>query len=260
MTVPTPWSAKYFATTAAQWSTFRASPSGRRNRELWSELRKSRRGDTCVLMGNGPSLRSTPFDLLADVPVFGLNKVHLLAEITNLKPHYVAAVNQLVIEQSRGELLDNPAALFLPLGAGRELAASRPVCLLPPGQDGTFATSINSGFWEGFTVTYVALQVAYVLGFRRVVLIGVDHRFSASAQGAPNETVAAGPSDVDHFHPAYFPPGADWQLPDLVNSERAYRRADRAYRKDGRVVLDATTNGALQVFPKVSLRDALVGT
>jgi hypothetical protein len=208
-------------------------------------------------MGNGPSLRNTRFDLLSQVAVVGLNKVHLLADITDLQPDYVVAVNSLVIEQSYEHLLASSAALFLPTGAGRSISRERNVCLLPPGRAGTFATRPSAGFWEGFTVTYVALQVAYVLGFRRVVLIGVDHRFASSAQGRPNETVAASPLDIDHFHPKYFADKVPWQLPDLVNSERAYQKALSCYQRDGRSIVDATDGGALTVFPRLTLEEAL---
>lgn len=112
-----------------------------------------------------------------------------------------------------------------------------------------FARDVRGRLWEGATVTYVALQLAFYMGFQQVILIGVDHSFST--QGKPNTTVVSQGDDPDHFHSAYFGKGFRWQLPDLDTSERGYILAREAYRQAGREVLDATIGGKLTVFPKV---------
>jgi hypothetical protein len=100
--------------------------------------------------------------------------------------------------------------------------------------------------WEGYTVTYVCLQLAYYMGFKEVVLLGVDHYYGENKQ--PNlEAVATGP-DEHHFHPDYFANGTRWNFPDLVNSEYAYTIAKAAYEKDGRTIINATSHTALEVF------------
>ena len=103
--------------------------------------------------------------------------------------------------------------------------------------------------WEGATVTYVALQLAYFMGFDPVILIGVDHSFKS--KGKANSTVVSQGDDPDHFHAGYFGKGFRWQLPDLDTSEVGYAMARQAYEADGRQVLDATVGGQLQVFDKV---------
>ena len=108
---------------------------------------------------------------------------------------------------------------------------------------------IRGRVWEGGTVTYIALQVAYYLGFQEVILVGVDHNYVT--QGKPNATVASQGDDPNHFSPGYFGKGFRWQLPDLETSERGYRLARQAYAAAGRRVLDATVGGKLAVFPKV---------
>jgi hypothetical protein len=106
--------------------------------------------------------------------------------------------------------------------------------------------------FEGSTVTFVALQIAFHLGFQDVILVGVDHSFTS--QGEPNAAVVSDGADLNHFSPAYFGKGFRWQLPDLAASERAYRLAHRAYESAGRRVMDATIGGKLEVFPKVDFR------
>ena len=103
--------------------------------------------------------------------------------------------------------------------------------------------------WEGATVTYVALQLAFHMGFSQVILIGVDHDFAS--KGEANKTVVSQGDDLNHFSPKYFGKGFRWQLPDLETSEIAYTMAREAYALAGREVIDATVGGKLTVFPKV---------
>jgi hypothetical protein len=114
-----------------------------------------------------------------------------------------------------------------------------------------FSTDITRGIWGGATVTFVALQIAFYMGFREVILLGVDHQYSS--MGTPHSTVTAQGSDRDHFHPKYFSDGFRWQLPDLATSEIAYAKAKAKFEIDGRTILDATRGGKLDVFPKVVL-------
>jgi hypothetical protein len=111
-----------------------------------------------------------------------------------------------------------------------------------------FYRDVRKGVWEGATVTYVALQLAYHMGFAEVVLIGVDHSFATV--GAPNQLVVSTGDDPNHFDPSYFGKGFRWQLPDLPTSEMAYELARRAFEADGRRVVDATVGGRLEIFPK----------
>jgi hypothetical protein len=103
--------------------------------------------------------------------------------------------------------------------------------------------------WEGATVTNVALQLAFYMGFEQVILIGVDHNFES--KGDANKTVVSDGDDPNHFDPRYFGKGFRWQLPDLETSEIGYEMARKAYEKAGRQVLDATVGGKLTIFPKV---------
>ena len=60
---------------------------------------------------------------------------------------------------------------------------------------------------------------------------------------------------MNHFDPNYFS-NMKWGLPNLDASEVGFRLAREAFEKDGRNVLDATINGKLQVFPKISVEEA----
>ncbi len=118
-----------------------------------------------------------------------------------------------------------------------------------------FTKDISKGVCIDATVTYMAMQIAYFMGFKTVILIGVDHFFAS--KGQPHSTVQLSGEDPNHFDPNYFGYGVPWQLPDLAGSERAYQRAKDVYEADGRRILDATVEGQLQTFGKISYKEAL---
>ena len=101
-------------------------------------------------------------------------------------------------------------------------------------------------------MTYVAIQIAYYMGFQKVILLGVDHSFVT--KGEPHTTVVSQGDDPNHFNPRYFGKGFRWQLPDLETSELAYRIAEYRFRHANREIVDATIDGKLQVFRKVDYR------
>jgi hypothetical protein len=122
------------------------------------------------------------------------------------------------------------------------------------GAKSTFIPDITQKVCEGSTVTYVAMQIAYYMGFQNVFLIGVDHSFKA--RGKPYKKLFLPGEDINHFDPNYFG-NQEWQLPNLEASEAAYGMANYFFHKNGRKIYDATVNGRLNVFPKMSFEEAL---
>ena len=103
-------------------------------------------------------------------------------------------------------------------------------------------------------MTYAAIQIAYYMRFSRIFLIGVDHNYKA--QGKPSQTQILEGKDTNHFSGRYFT-GQQWQLPNLPLAETAFRIADHHFQKNGCQIYDATVDGKLNVFPKISFAQAL---
>jgi 6-hydroxymethylpterin diphosphokinase MptE-like protein len=219
--------------------------------EEWKDKYK---GQRAFIIGNGPSLNQTDLSKLRDEFTFGLNRIYLMFPRLGFSTSCLVSVNNLVIEQSLAEIsaLTIPTFLswrsrgFFPRSSA---VASLPTFLYTTYESPTFACDARGRLWEGATVTNVALQLAYHMGFRKVILIGVDHNFSS--KGKANQEVVSQGDDPNHFSAAYFGKGFRWQLPDLDTSEVGYRMARAAYERDGREVLDATVGGKLTVFQKV---------
>lgn len=228
-----------------------------RYRSQLEQFRDRHKGEDCFIIGNGPSLNEMDLEPLSRHHTFGLNKIYLMFERgIDLDLSYLVSVNPLVIEQSAEVFENMDCEMFLSYSAAHDQV--RPLdhinYIYSRGGPYTFQGDLTQRVCEGHTVTFVAMQIAYFMGFRRVFLIGVDHSFQA--EGDPNETQRMDSDDVNHFDPDYFK-GDDWQLPDLEASELSYHLARFFYRRDGRQILDATVGGELDIYPKTTYEEAL---
>lgn len=218
--------------------------------EKITALKDKHKGERCFILGNGPSLKKTDLKRLKNETTFGLNRIYLAFPEMGFETSYYLCVNDLVVEQTSEDIQRLKMPRFVTTRALKYLKPEDNLYFLYATYTGPkFQKDLRFRMWEGATVTYMALQTAFYLGFTEVILIGVDHSFAT--KGKPNETVVSQGDDPNHFNPGYFGKGFRWQLPDLETSEKAYALANDTYRAAGRRVLDATIDGKLTIFPKV---------
>ena len=227
----------------------------------WSSRRKLKalhnryEGKKAVIVCNGPSLLQTDFSLLDDVYTFGLNKINLLFNQTDFRPDCIVSVNPFVIKQNKEFYAKSDIPLFLDAKASRTsglLKYYHPT-FIHTSDISSFSKDCSYSIFQGYTVTYVAMQLAYHMGFSDVALIGCDHNFHV--QGPANEVRTASGDDKSHFHKDYFADGQQWQLPDLQQSEVFYALALRTYQESGRRLINATSGGNLELLPRIRLAD-----
>lgn len=211
----------------------------------WSDLKDSHAGETGLIIGNGPSLRDVPVNFLEKYPSFGTNRIYLLRGFV---PTYYCAVNPLVISQFAEDIAGIPATKFIPGGYCFDESC------LPLNSSGIVTFSQDAGAWiyEGHTVTFVCMQIAYFMGFETILLVGVDHSFVY--QGAPNQEQVMDAEDPNHFSVNYFQ-GRKWNNPDLVRSEHAYKLARDAYERKGRRIINLTPGTKELALEKGDIHD-----
>lgn len=207
---------------------------------IFKELYNKHKGETAIVIGNGPSLRNVPGEFLNEYPTFGSNKIYMLP----LNPTYHVIVNPIVYAQFKEDKPLMTSIQFFPRltesGAYKLNSVGVPM----------FSYCPWKWIYEGHTVTFVSLQLAFFMGFETVLLVGVDHRYEY--EGEPNEERLMEGDDPNHFDPNYFK-GHHWNNPDLERSEEAYEMALMAYHNDHRQIINLTEGSALDVFPKMEL-------
>ena len=208
------------------------------------------KGETCVVIGNGPSLAETPLAALQyKYATFGANKIYGCG----FTPEYWTCVDPVMLTDCIPWVIAHPkfdSETFVP----------RDIPLLGSHQ---LNISIESGFSKdaaekvilGGTVTYVNLQLAWYMGFTTILLVGVDHKYpKASIGGKAGYKFIAEGADPDHFKLAdgspYFTPGHIYNRPELTANERYYATAKLVFEQAGRKIVNLTPDSALNVFEK----------
>lgn len=242
--------------------TWDFEPAARENKDRIRNFKDIHKGQRCFIVANGPSLRRTNLDRLSNEVSFGLNRIYLQFPETGYRPTYYAAMNELVLEQFSGEISGLKLPRFLNWNR-RSLfdTGDRSIIYLKSRMviRDSFQHDLTRPLVVGGTVTFVALQLAYYMGFHTVILVGLDHQYNEKGAPSGTETRTA-ERDESHFHPGYFPKGIKWQLPDLVRSEVDFQIARDAFEADGRVILDATIGGKCPVFNKVDFSSLFAET
>ncbi|WP_300317352.1 6-hydroxymethylpterin diphosphokinase MptE-like protein [Accumulibacter sp.] len=216
-------------------------------------LKGRHNGQRAVLVANGPSLNLMDLSFLRRETAIGLNKIYLGIKKFGFYPRYLVAVNDRVVAQAADDLKAMNCVKFISQRNARivpENALTYHINTLNP--PARFCRDIAQGVHEGWTVSYVAMQIAFYLGFQEVIIIGMDHRYEYT--GRPNDPSHLIGADPNHFSPDYFGGGQTWDNPDLRHSEESYRIARAEFEKAGRQIIDATVDGACDVFEKADYR------
>ena len=220
-----------------------------------NKISAQKRSDTAVLLANGPSLRNLDIlDINSDWDIFGMNRIYIDSAIYK-RLSGIFLVNKLVASQFQNDFKKLNVPLMVPSNllsifvniSGVDVLKFNPF-------KGGFAKKLSDSFNPSSTVTFFALQVLYVMGYKKVILVGLDHNFGFQKSVNKTETVT---EDMHHFSKDYFPKGAKWETPDLSGSDYWYGFAKREYENAGMEIVDATEMGKCQVFDKVNLKDIL---
>jgi hypothetical protein len=197
---------------------------------------------TCIIAGNGPSLRDVPRPFLDSHPSFGSNRCYLPGGYI---PDYYVVVNNLLIEQFHIEIAAiHCKAKFVKAQYAHLIPGAIPIRSIP---QHIFSTDPAQGIYEGYTVTFAAMQLAYWMGFDTILLVGCDHNYQQ--EGKPNQQQKMAGDDPNHFNPKYFSESF-WNLADLEKMTASYELARDAYEKDGRKIINLTPNSKLNVFER----------
>jgi hypothetical protein len=198
---------------------------------------------TCLVIGNGPSLAGVPNKFLARFSTFGSNRIYL-----KFVPEVYACVNPLVTRQYRIEIVEMKNEKYIDSITSDLI----PDCFKIRDLHRPEFSTVPGFYGAGYTVTSVLLQIAYWYGYKRVGLIGVDHRYTF--EGKPNQELTAGAVDPNHFDSSYFS-NVQWNAPDLKKSEVAYKLAKEAFEEAGGEVINLSPESALNVFKRGDWRE-----
>ena len=190
-------------------------------------MKDRHKGETCVVIANGPSLADVSNEFLESYTTFGVNKIWL----KDFKPTYYVATDNWMNPYVRQMKEMHCREYFVSSGFAKHLPGSKPTA-------GVLRDTPESRWKEpgemNWTVIYTVLQIAHIMGFATVLLVGLDHTGSTT-----------------HFHPAYNQWGAKrtytW---DIDGANKSFQITRDEYEKSGRRIINLTPGSKCDVFEK----------
>lgn len=242
-------------------------------RIYFQRLKKFRnlyKDEDCLIICNGPSLKNTRLGLFAGMPTFAVNSTFILQETLGFEPTFYTIEDNHVVTDNLAQILALKAGVkFFPEKYREFLGDSRDIFYLPTNWDCYFKSKVSYEYPEfskdiarsiytGQTVTYLNLQIAYFMGFKRVFIVGLDFSYSIPKNArVEHNSIDHDEDDPNHFHPSYFGKGKQWHFPKLDSCMTSYSIAREAFEREGREIIDLTLGGRLNVFKKEHVINAL---
>lgn len=220
-------------------------------------------GETCFIIGNGPSLSANDLELLYEkkIPTFAFNRIYLIFNQTQWRPTYYVSQDEKTLKNCASQvesmdLKDKFIPLFIRFYHQVEITGAHYFYLKSSNTDYPELTDDISSF-IGYTTTVAvtAGQMAAYMGFRKIYLLGVDHSFS-TYQNDKGE-ILQDKNAKDYFTDAYNPDKAELYIPNIDASTRAFISLKQYCDMHGIEVYNATRGGKLEVFPRVSFEEII---
>jgi hypothetical protein len=216
-------------------------------------------GETGIIIGTGPSLLRTDLRQLSRFPTIGCNKLFLLDKYYFFRPNFLLIEDRLILEDHADELAKytgteklypydhferHPASAFFPLW--------RSYPMYPQ-----FSTDFSDAAYSGWSVTFLLLQFACYLGWRKIILLGIDGNSKTPEAQYLGDVGRSESLDVDHFDATYYGPGRRFHRPKPELVEAAFHLARSVLFDRGVEVWNCSPNTKVTAFPLQSLEAAL---
>lgn len=214
-------------------------------------------GKRAFVIGNGPSLNKIDMTLLKDEVTFGSNRVYLGFKMWGYNFRYWTTIDPLHISQFYQEYnknLPDEVVKFVPIQYFHlfKLKNCYPINIYYNYKNFPQFSCDYRFVYEGWTVTYVLLQLAVIMGCNPIYLVGVDYSYSIGDKekvGDGNKWVD--PESKSHFIKGYCAAdkGVVWTIPRFDKTDKAFKYAAKFAKENGIEIYNATPGSRLQFFP-----------
>ena len=212
----------------------------------------------CIVVCNGPSLNDVPLEFLRSRPTFGCNRITLLQ--SEFIPTFYSCIgaNQLDTPERRDTIypiLDKVEYAFINRLLINEFAHYDNVYSIIGWPRSTHGANSDRTKYShdplvwvgiGFTMTYIALQIADYVGFTTALMVGLDHKYDMTS----DRKHFYRDGEVPLFEVAPGPHGpAKWQQ----GCDHVFAHALVAWKAKGKKIYNLTPDSACDVFRKHDL-------
>ena len=240
---------------------FRHTPYGR----YMAKIRNSHLGESCFIIGNGPSLTVEDLNTLHDkgIDTFAVNRIYQIFPQTRWRPTYFVSTDAVMLRDKLEEAAAIPAKIkFIPLQnkyyLGIKIKGAKYFFrndLREKDQPEGFSLDCTDQVNMRGTVTIACMQLAMHLGYKHIYLLGIDHNFDKII--TENGEVIIDPSVRNYFIEGYDQDVSKEVQHDLGTTTKAYYDVRRFIDNTDVTIYNASRKTKLEAFPKVTFEEAL---
>ena len=198
------------------------------------EIHGKHNGETIVILGTGPSIYDVDFSLLEGVTTIGVNKI-----LFGFDPDYLVWLDRNGIHGLEDISAESKAEKYCSSRAWNKSGGKDviPFERYNPRDGQPFLTSdFKRGLYHGPSSIFAAINLAYIFGAERVILLGVDLHNGA------------------HF---YDEKGKDERFPSFVKILDDFIRLSVFCRQTGFEIINASINSLVGSLEKMRLEECL---
>ncbi|MGG7620233.1 6-hydroxymethylpterin diphosphokinase MptE-like protein [Bacillus coreaensis] len=243
----------------------------KRLRFLSKEVKKFKEihsGESCFIIGNGPSLTAEDLNKIKNQVSFSSNRINLFLDEAEWRPYYYTFIDGRMAINFFDEIynMKKQQMFVVVTDAGYTSLKKQFVkdCIflrsyhehekngLPK-----FSEDLSKKMHTHGTVTYANIQLAIYMGFKNIYLIGVDNNYAINRQKDGTIEINKELIGKDYFNESYYNSNENAkQLPNNVYAmTQAYLSAKQYCDQKGIKIYNSTRGGKLEVFPRVNLDD-----
>lgn len=226
-------------------------------------LRNTKKGKSCFIIGNGPSLTAEDLESISNYDTFATNRIYSIFDQTSWRPTYYIAIDNNILEDNLKDILSAEAETkflnYTVKNKVKNIVANNTHFINIFGRyvisPASYITKhinydVSKSFSLSYSVTGVAIELAVYMGYKNIYLIGVDHSYTntITKNGVLNKT-----DGIKDYFGNLKSKSYSIQYIDAVNSY--YLALKKHAKKYNSNIFNATRGGKLEIFQRVSLDD-----
>lgn len=218
---------------------------------------------SCFLIATGPSLNRVDVRRLANLDTISFNRSYIAWKDWGFAPTYYACFDPVVYEdnvQEIHELIKSypDTRFFLPVSQNNFIINATPRVSFVTLLSGDFFCSEFPAVTDFGNVGATSVQILALLGYKRIVLIGVDARYSRIGKSIPDKDgFVLVDDDPNHFSPDYAKGKRLNKNPDLVRSIEMWTKVAEECKRLEIEVMNASAGSSLDCFQKTDFETAI---
>lgn len=224
------------------------------------ELKNTKVGETCFIIGNGPSLKAEDLTKLNELGIdtFAANRIFKYYEKTSWRPTYYCSEDPIIIRDIEKEISElKPQKKFIPINVKWDLnlhiddATFINMKYDRKDDDLGFYNELSEKIYCQNTVTITSIQLAVYMGYKNIYLIGVDNSYSTMVDKDGN--IIKDETIKDYFDDSYDDGIKNELVHNIDSLTAAYLRTYQYFKDTDVNIYNATRGGKLEIFPRVDL-------